>query len=43
MEPPDDCPTELADIMRQTWHVDPDRRLSFIQIRERLKHTNINV
>jgi hypothetical protein len=37
MEPPDGCPTEIGDIMRQTWHVDPDRRPSFTQVLERLK------
>jgi len=41
MDPPDGCPTEIGDIMRQSWHVDPDRRPSFNQILERLKRVNI--
>ena len=38
MEPPDGCPQEIGDIMRQAWHADPDRRPSFSQVLERLKH-----
>ncbi len=41
MDPPDACPTEIGDIMRQTWHTDPDRRPSFYQVLERLKRVNI--
>ncbi|CAF0801007.1 unnamed protein product [Rotaria sordida] len=37
MEPPDGCPTEIGDIMRQAWHADSNRRPSFSQILERLK------
>jgi hypothetical protein len=37
MEPPDHCPQEIGDIMRQAWHTDPDRRPSFRQILERLQ------
>ena len=37
MEPPDDSPQEIGDIIRQTWQTDPDRRPSFSQILERLK------
>jgi c-src tyrosine kinase len=40
MEPPDGCPLEVGDIMRQTWHADPDRRPSFTQVLERLKRLN---
>jgi hypothetical protein len=40
MEPPDGCPVEIGDIMRQLWHIDPDRRPSFNQILERLKRVN---
>lgn len=40
MEPPDGCPLEIADIMRQAWHADPDRRPSFAQVLERLKRFN---
>lgn len=43
MEPPDGCPSEVAEIMRQTWHADPDRRPSFIQVLERLKHLNSSI
>jgi hypothetical protein len=42
MEPPNDCPTEIGDIIRQTWHVDSDRRPSFNQVLERLKRINIS-
>jgi c-src tyrosine kinase len=41
MDPPDGCPTEIGDIMHQAWHVDPDRRPSFNQVLERLKHVNV--
>ncbi len=37
MDPPDNCPKEIVEIMRQTWQADPDRRPSFDQIRDRLK------
>ncbi|CAF1487373.1 unnamed protein product [Adineta steineri] len=40
MEPPDGCSQEIGDIMRQAWHADPDRRPSFAQVLERLKHIN---
>lgn len=40
MEPPDGCPQEVAEIMRQSWHADPDRRPSFTQVLERLKRLN---
>ncbi|CAF4280605.1 unnamed protein product, partial [Adineta steineri] len=40
MEPPDGCPIEIGDIMRQAWHVNPERRASFNQILERLKRIN---
>lgn len=40
MEPPDGCPQEVSEIMRQSWHADPDRRLSFTQVLERLKRFN---
>jgi c-src tyrosine kinase len=40
MEPPDGCPLEVGDIMRQTWQADPDRRPSFTQVLERLKRLN---
>jgi hypothetical protein len=40
MEPPDDCPQVIGDIMRHVWHIDPDRRPSFSQILERLKPYN---
>jgi c-src tyrosine kinase len=43
MEPPDGCPLEVADIMRQTWLADPDRRPSFTQVLERLKRINSSV
>ncbi|CAF1379278.1 unnamed protein product [Adineta steineri] len=42
MEPPDGCPIEIGDIMRQAWHVNPERRASFNQILERLKRINIS-
>jgi len=40
MEPPDGCPQEIGDIMRQTWYADPDRRPSFAEVLERLKRIN---
>lgn len=40
MEPPDGCPQEISEIMKQTWHADPDRRPSFFQVLERLKRLN---
>jgi len=43
MEPPDGCPQEVGDIMRQTWHADPDRRPSFTQVLERLKRINSSI
>lgn len=43
MDPPDGCPAEIGDLMRQTWYFDPDRRPSFNQILERLKHVNTSV
>jgi c-src tyrosine kinase len=42
MEPPDGCPIEIGDIMRQAWEVDPDRRPSFNQVLARLKHVNVS-
>ncbi len=42
MEPPDDCPHVISDIMRQSWQTDPDRRPSFNQILERLKPFSIS-
>jgi len=42
MEPPDGCPIEIADIMRQSWHANSDRRPSFTQVLERLKHVDIS-
>lgn len=43
MEPPDGCPPEVGDIMRQTWQADPDRRPSFGQVLERLKRMNSSI
>ena len=40
MEPPDGCPQEIGDIMRQSWHADPNQRPTFFQVVERLKHLN---
>ncbi|CAF1176472.1 unnamed protein product [Adineta ricciae] len=40
MEPPDGCPIEIGDIMRQAWHINPDRRLSFYHVLQRLQHVN---
>ncbi|CAF1971725.1 unnamed protein product [Rotaria magnacalcarata] len=42
MEPPDDCPTDIGDIMRQAWHADWNRRPSFHQVLERLKRINLS-
>ncbi|CAF2457774.1 unnamed protein product [Rotaria sp. Silwood2] len=42
MVPPDGCPTEIGDIMRQAWHGDSDRRPPFTQVLERLKRVNIS-
>ncbi|CAF1093407.1 unnamed protein product [Rotaria sp. Silwood1] len=41
MEPPDGCPIEICDIMRQAWHADSDRRPSFSEILGRLKRVDI--
>ncbi|CAF4864631.1 unnamed protein product [Rotaria sp. Silwood1] len=41
MEPPDGCPIEIGDIMRQAWHADSDRRPSFSEILGRLKRVDI--
>ncbi len=41
MEPPEGCPIEIGDIMRQSWYTDPNRRPSFSQVLERLKHINL--
>ncbi|CAF2321888.1 unnamed protein product [Rotaria sp. Silwood2] len=43
MEPPDGCPQEVGDIMRQAWLADPDRRPSFSQVLERLKRINSSI
>jgi len=43
MEPPDGCPAEVGDIMRQCWHADPDRRPSFTQVLERLQRLNSSI
>ncbi|UJR23871.1 hypothetical protein I4U23_026843 [Adineta vaga] len=40
MEPPEGCPIEIGDIMRQAWHINPDRRLSFTHVFQRLQHMN---
>ncbi|CAF0776350.1 unnamed protein product [Didymodactylos carnosus] len=37
MEPPDGCPVEIGEIMRQSWLNDPDKRPTFSSILDRLK------
>ncbi|KYM97655.1 PREDICTED: tyrosine-protein kinase CSK-like [Cyphomyrmex costatus] len=36
MEPPDGCPAEVYDIMRQAWDLQPEKRPSFYDIKETL-------
>ncbi|CAF0961771.1 unnamed protein product [Rotaria magnacalcarata] len=43
MEPPDGCPQEVGDIMRQAWLADPDRRPSFDQVLERLRRISSSI
>ncbi len=42
MEPPDGCPIEIGNIMRQAWQSDPERRPSFNQVLEQLKRVNVS-
>ena len=42
MEPPNGCPTEITDLMRQAWHADPDWRPSFNEALDRLNCAKIS-
>lgn len=36
MEAPEGCPTEIYDIMKQAWHIDPDKRPTFASVSTKL-------
>jgi hypothetical protein len=38
MEAPEGCPTEIYDMMKECWHLDPRKRPNFRDLALRLKH-----
>jgi len=38
MEAPEGCPSEIYEIMKQSWDLDVDRRPSFIVVLKKLEH-----
>lgn len=38
MEAPEGCPTEIYDIMKQAWDLEPDNRPTFSEVLKTLEH-----
>lgn len=38
MEAPEGCPSEIYEIMKQSWDLDPDKRPTFALILKKLEH-----
>ena len=38
MEAPEGCPSEIYEIMKQSWDLDPDNRPTFSLILKKLEH-----
>ncbi|GFS62762.1 tyrosine-protein kinase CSK [Trichonephila inaurata madagascariensis] len=41
MEAPEGCPSEMYDIMKQAWDLEPDNRPTFADILKRLEHLRV--
>ncbi|GFY48211.1 hypothetical protein TNIN_184651, partial [Trichonephila inaurata madagascariensis] len=41
MEAPEGCPSEIYDIMKQAWDLEPDNQPTFADILKRLEHLRV--
>ena len=37
MDPPDGCPSEIYDVMKETWDIKPEKRPTFREIQTKLR------